>query len=296
MTFVRITLDLSARFRCRLSNPVRPIPASVPTATLTIMHRFFCPKLAAKQTASGTAGVADASGTPGATDATGPGVVIVELEKEESHHAAKVLRLKAGDPVELFDGQGLTGQGSIDRVASRVAVAITSIIESPPPVPRITLATAIPKGPRADVMIEQLSQLGCDRIIPLRTVRSVVDPRDTKLDRFARAAIESAKQCCRAHLMTVAPAVDLRELLNGLRSEPHDLHLIAMPGGDRDIASQIAAAKSMLILIGPEGGWTDSEIAAAREAGCKHWSLGPNILRIETAAAAAVAIVRSCSA
>lgn len=243
------------------------------------MHRFHFPHLAS------IPGIAAASTSPVLSD------MLVELEKEESHHAAKVLRLRVGEAVGLFDGNGVTAQGVIEKLGSRVAVRLSSVLRVAVPVPRIDVAVALPKGARADVMIEQLSQLGCDSIIPLRTRRSIVDPRETKLDRFARAAIESAKQCGRAHVMTIATPVNFGP---ALWKSPHDLRLIASPGGASHEAlnARLLGAKNVLILIGPEGGWAEEELKDANDAGCEAWSLGPHVMRIETAAAAAVTVAR----
>lgn len=243
------------------------------------MHRFHFPHPAS------IPGVAAATETPVLSDA------LVELEKEESHHAAKVLRLRVGEAVSLFDGNGVLAEGVIERLGSRVAVRMKRVHRALPIAPRIDVAVALPKGARADVMIEQLSQLGCDSIIPLRTRRSIVDPRETKLDRFARAAIESAKQCGRAHVMTIAAPISFGP---ALWKGSHDLRLIASPGGTSHEAVnvQLRSAKHVLILIGPEGGWAEEELKDAGEARCEAWALGPHVMRIETAAVAAVTVVR----
>lgn len=237
------------------------------------MHRFHVPKLA-------TLLAPPAAGTPA-----------IDLEPEESHHAARVLRLAVGEAVSLFDGAGIVAHGVIDRLKPRVRVLIAGSDRRERPRPVIEVAAAIPKGPRADAMIEQLSQLGCDRLIPLRTTRSVVDPRDAKIERFARAAIESAKQCGRDYLMQIDGPVDLVTLLARV---DHDLRVIAAPQGMKTDAMEegLAGAARVLVLIGPEGGFTTTETEQARAAGFAAWSLGPNILRIETAAAAAVALLR----
>lgn len=243
------------------------------------MHRFYHPPLAALAPSLAAAAAASAL-------SAGCG----ELTKEESHHAAKVLRLKAGDVITLFDGAGTTATATITTIGSRVTVRFMEFHHQPPLKPRLTIAAAIPKGPRADAMVEQLSQLGCDELIPLRTARSIVDPRDAKLERFARACIESAKQCERAHLMTIAPLTTMHELLH--RSD-HDLRLIALPTATESLGSDgLRLAQRVLVLIGPEGGWMDEEIDDARQAGCIPWSLGPHVMRIETAAITAAALVR----
>jgi 16S rRNA (uracil1498-N3)-methyltransferase len=219
----------------------------------------------------------------------------VELSPTESRHA-RVLRLKVGDAVELFDGRGLIAQGRV--AAAGRGEAVTVDIESArrvgPPAPRLDVAVAIPKGPRGDAMIEQLSQAGADRLIPLRTQRSVVHPRDTKVQKMARTAVESAKQCGRAYVMAVEPPTDLAAVLQ----RPYDLRLIAQPGSDvpADLPARLSRAAGVLVVIGPEGGWSPPELALCAEHGCLAWRLGPHVLRIETAAVAAATLVRYLTA
>jgi 16S rRNA (uracil1498-N3)-methyltransferase len=136
-------------------------------------------------------------------------------------------------------------------------------------------------------MVNQISQLGVDELVPLRTARSIVDPRDKKLDRFRKAAVESAKQCGRDHVMAIADTADLTTAL----SRPCDMKLLADPAGDP--LPSLDKAGDVLVLIGPEGGWTDDERQQAQAGGCATWRFAAHVLRIETAAAAAAAIVRS---
>ena len=143
-------------------------------------------------------------------------------------------------------------------------------------------------------MVNQLSQLGVDRLIPLRTRRSVAAPRPGRLKRFQRAAIAAAKQCRRAHLLTVTAVADLDQVI----CRDHDLKLVADPTAapHADLATRMASAQRLLVLIGPEGGWTPGESAAAQAAGGLAWCFAPHLLRIEAAAAAAAAIVRYLAA
>lgn len=243
------------------------------------MHRFYHAQLTTlADSRPDSASVRELSGTA------------VELTKEESHHASKVLRLSPGDAVVLFDGAGTTALATIAKIGSRVVVRIDELRHEPPPRPRLTMACPIPKGPRADAMVDQLSQLGCDELIPLRTARSIVDPRDAKLERFQRACIESAKQCQRAHVMHIAPLASLHELM---KSSEHDLKLIALPDGQSLPSREtLNEAQNVLVLIGPEGGWLDEEVHDATKSGFLPWKLGPLVMRIETAAITATSIVR----
>lgn len=214
------------------------------------------------------------------------------LDPEQTRHLRKVLRGKVGDRIELFDGQGTVAQATIQAFESGLTYChVTQLHQVEPPTPQVTIATAIPKGPRADEMVNLLSQFGCDRLVPMVTRRSEVDPRETKLEKFARAAVESAKQSHRAFVMQVEPRPMRFE--DVLATEA-DVKLIATIGDFPlpDLPAKLRAARSVLVAIGPVGDWTDDEIAWARQAGFASWSLGPNVLRVEAAAAAATAIVR----
>ena len=213
------------------------------------------------------------------------------LSRDETHHARKVLRLDPGDAIGLLDGKGGVGEGVIDAwVGGEAIVRVTQAQQLAPTRPRIVIATAIPKGPRAQDMVDQLSQVGVARFVPLIAERSTVDPGEGKIERFERTVLESAKQCARAWVMEVGKAVEPKTIL----AEPHDVKLIAAPGGTTigaaDLVAKISSAASVLILIGPEGGWTDEELTIADTAGATRWSLGPHVMRIETAAVAAGAI------
>jgi 16S rRNA (uracil1498-N3)-methyltransferase len=224
----------------------------------------------------------------------------VLLDDLESHHALKVLRLHGGAAVELFDGRGRVGRGLVRGNAEtprgernpRVLVALEQVQDVEPARPALDLAVAMPKGPRADDMVEQLSQAGVDRLIPLHTRRGVVLPGAGKLARFNRAVVESAKQCRRNYLMLVTDPCTLDEVL----AQGHDLRLLAdAPGaesGTNPGAELFRAARRVLILVGPEGGWAPEERQVADRAGCHRWRLGPHVLRIETAALAAAAVAR----
>ena len=243
----------------------------------SLMVRFYCPDL-------GIPVSADPACAPASDH-------LVDLDPDQTHHARRVLRLGPGSRVELFDGQGHEAPGTIDSFGPRARVRVERIASLARPSPRLDIAVAIPKGPRAQSMARTLSELGVDCIVPLRTDRSVVAPGQSLLNRFGRIAIESAKQCGRAYLMDVAKPAGVREILDA----DHDVRLITTPEADpaRDPLAQVSRARRILVLVGPEGGWTDRELRGADDRGCVRWKLGSNILRIETAAAAAAAIVRA---
>jgi 16S rRNA (uracil1498-N3)-methyltransferase len=143
---------------------------------------------------------------------------------------------------------------------------------------RLELAVAMPKGDRADWLVEKLTELGVARLIPLRTQRSVVRPGAGKLDRWRRIVVAASKQCGRNQLMEIAPLTDWPRLV----SDPNlpRRRLIVDPDGP----AATWYASELIAAIGPEGGWTDEELALANDAGWQRVGLGPRILRIETAA------------
>lgn len=228
----------------------------------------------------------------------------VAITGEEADHARRVLRLAPGDTVELLDGRGGVASGEVTEAGRSFTIAIGERWRVPRLKPRVDLAAAIPKGDRAATLIEKASELSADRVIPLITERSVVEPGKGKRKRFERIAAESAKQCGRAWTMAVDAPVKLSRLLT---AADYDVKRIAdLPratGSMQELQAEAARsdtvarpyhsqAESVLVLIGPEGGWTEAERAQAREAGFATWRLGPAVMRIETAALAALAILR----
>jgi 16S rRNA (uracil1498-N3)-methyltransferase len=238
------------------------------------MHRFFCTSI----TQDAPAGPAPTGGT-------------LLLGRDETHHARKVLRLEPGDAIGLLDGRGGVGEGVITAWAGGEAIVrVTQARFVERTTPRIVIATAIPKGSRAQDMIDHLSQVGVARVVPLLAERAVVDPGEGKLERFERTVMESAKQCGRAWVMEIGKPMEPKAVL----AEAAELKLIAAPGSGPLGHAELAGVQSVLVMIGPEGGWTAEELAMANQAGAKPWSLGPHVMRIETAAVAAGAIAGYC--
>lgn len=194
--------------------------------------------------------------------------------------------------MQLLDGQGRVAQATLTGSDPHTAVCKINAVELvPQTAATLELATAIAKGPRGDAMVNDLAQLGVDRLIPLITQRSVVDPKPAKLGRFAKAAAQAAKQSGRAWFMQINPTMRYGSALDC----DAGLKLVADPYATpiADLPTRLDSVSVVRVIIGPEGGLTDSELAAARDAGFVPWAFSPNVLRIETAAAAAVAILRA---
>ena len=218
---------------------------------------------------------------------------VVALDREQSRHAARVLRLAAGAAVELFDGSGRLAEAVVEPgEAAGTRCRVTALHAAAPPAAsrHLTLATAVPKGPRLEAMVAQLVQLGCDRWVPLQTARGVVEPGAGKLERARRVAAEAMKQCGRLTPMEVAAPASLDALL----AASADVGLLLLdPRGDAAPPGEAPAANGCLALVGPEGGWTEDELRQIVAAGARRWRLNANVLRIETAAVAAAAVLRA---
>jgi len=218
----------------------------------------------------------------------------VLIDPIQARHAREVLRLAEGATVELFDDQGATATGQLVFVDDHATAVDVSEIVQPKlgSEPQLIVASAVPKGERADWMVEKLSELGVAAFIPLAAVRSVVLPKGTgKHCRWTRIATESAKQSRRTGVMRIEPLMPLNELLS---RNPNGL-LLSMDAAAKSILDARAANSpgELILFIGPEGGWTESEIEAFSAAGIQPVRLTSTILRVETAAIAAAAVLQS---
>lgn len=220
------------------------------------------------------------------------------IEDAEAHHLLHVLRLGVGDAIELFDGTGRIAQARIQAVSRRHADAevVACQFVPEPEQPAVTVAAAPPKGDRLKWMVEKLTEIGVDELILLHTERTVVTPGETRLDKLRAVVVGGCKQCGRARLMRLQPMTRLSALLeqNAARSTPAQLFLAHPEPKDETAASEpqanvpddtpLRAADPRLLLIGPEGGFTDAEVELVqqRQPRLIHWP--DTILRIETAA------------
>jgi 16S rRNA (uracil1498-N3)-methyltransferase len=212
------------------------------------------------------------------------------LEGDEARHLARVLRAKVGDAVTLFDGRGRAWEAHVanlgrDRVTLDLGAALPA---TPPPAVPVTLAVALPKGDRQKWMVEKLTELGVARLVPLITTRGVAEATDAARIRLERGVIEACKQCGRDTLMEIGPATPLADLLaappSGTRTLLADPH-----GRPPEAALAAGPTAAIVVLVGPEGGFTAEEVTAAEAGGCERVTFGRHILRIETAAIAAAA-------
>ena len=218
--------------------------------------------------------------------------VTVELDGSEAHHLLHVLRAKAGDRVGLFNGQGDEAIAELINHRRRSAeLRILDCWTTPAASSELVLATALPKGDRARWLVEKTTELGVTRIIPLRTVRSVVEPGEGKLDKLQQSAIAACKQSGRSRLPRLDPLATLNDVLREFSTSlPARLLLLADPRAEQSLGKLFESfanvPQTTIALIGPEGGFTADEYSAAIAAGAMPIRLGHHILRIETAALA----------
>jgi 16S rRNA (uracil1498-N3)-methyltransferase len=214
------------------------------------------------------------------------------LTGSELHHARDVLRIKPGDKAILFNGQGREVTGEVVDLG-RDEIRLRKLHETQTPLLqcRITLGQAIPKGKNMDLIVQKATELGAAVIEPLLSERTVIqcDANDAakKREKWQSVAIEAAKQCGQNWLPSIQRPQTPKEFFNA--GQRFDLTLIAsLQSGalhlKNILAEQPKRPKTVLILVGPEGDFTPAEIALAKSYGCRPITLGPIVLRTETAA------------
>jgi 16S rRNA (uracil1498-N3)-methyltransferase len=217
----------------------------------------------------------------------------LQLDPAESHHALDVLRLERDDRVTVFDGRGEEMTASITNIAKgRIELRKITGQKSPPLRCQITLAQAVPKGKNMDLIVEKATELGAATIQPLISERTVVQydaaEAPKKAEKWQRVAIEATKQCGQNWLPEVGTPLTPKAFFHSLPR--YDLLLIAsLQPGARPLKAVLrdhgtAPTAKVLILVGPEGDFTPAEISLALSHGCQPITLGPIILRTETAA------------
>ena len=224
------------------------------------------------------------------------------LDEAESHHALNVLRLTPGEKVVVFNGQGTEATAQVAEGSTKREVLLKTLHQAKTaPLPcRITLAQAIPKGRNMDLIVQKATELGATEIAPLLSERTVAKLDDgenaaAKQVKWQATVIEAAKQCGQNWLPTVALPRSPKDFFAGLGRGAFDLMLIASLQSDskhlRSLLEEYTAGHplggnpaSVLILVGPEGDFTPAEIGLAKSAGCRPITLGPIVLRTETAA------------
>ncbi len=222
---------------------------------------------------------------------------LVQLSSEQQHYLCRVLRMGAGDRFLAMDGQGHTwlAQLNADLSLATLLESVTSQTELPV---AVTLVMALPKGSGFDDIVRQAAELGVSDIIPVISDRTLLQPSAHKLDRWKRIAQEAAEQSERQIVPSIQSPISFTDHLEQVRkvrstkficvTRRECPHLLTCMETDINESTQDA---SLILAIGPEGGWTDTEVEGAIDAGYQPVTLGSRILRAVTAPTVALAIV-----
>ncbi|MCK9895561.1 16S rRNA (uracil(1498)-N(3))-methyltransferase [Frankia sp. AgB32] len=234
-----------------------------------------------------------------------PAEDLFTLAGPEGRHAATVRRLRPGEPVDVTDGQGRVLECEVVAVRrDEIDCAVRQRADAVAPRPRVVIVQALAKGDRGERAVEMLTEVGVDEIVPWSAGRSVVrweGERGVRArERWARTATEAAKQSHRLHWPVVGELVGPGELARRVSAatlavalhEQAELPLVGLvrsqlPG----VAARDGAAAEILLVVGPEGGLADAEVAALRHAGAVVARLGPTVLRTSTAGVVAASVV-----
>jgi 16S rRNA (uracil1498-N3)-methyltransferase len=223
----------------------------------------------------------------------------VAFDGDESRHLTRVLRLRPGDTVVATDGAGRDYTVRLESVGEAATGTVLAEAAGVPASPlAVTLVQGVPKGDKMEAIVRAATELGVARVRPALCARTVVRLEPARwrerARRWQRVAREAAKQSGRAVIPEVEPPRPLAEWLDAREGE--DLALCAWEGGGAPLAGVLAAAgtpRAALVVVGPEGGLAGDEVEAARARGLTVVSLGPRILRAETAGPALLAILQS---
>ena len=225
----------------------------------------------------------------------------IKLSKDEAHYARHVMRVSVGDEVELFDGVGGVGTARVS-VVGRDAVTVNLLDRATlsPRQPHLHLAQALPKGKRMDWIVEKATELGVTRLIPMQTQHVVtqLDEKgvEKKIARWREIAKSATRQSKQAWIPKVEPLTSMNHVLTNI-GQSTTMLLCTPVGNNMDLKDvlterQFTGDANLMILIGPEGDFSSNECQAAKAAGATPVSLGPSVLRTDTAAIFAMSAVR----
>lgn len=215
---------------------------------------------------------------------------LVPLPSDEAQHAIRVMRIRVGDPLTLFDGRGYEAEAtaiSLGRNECQCQAEQAKAFDREPNC-KLHMAIALPKPDRAKELVERLTELGVASLTPILGKRSQRPPKETFLDKLRRASIEACKQSGRNQLMEIHETVSAKEYFESTTVGPR---LIAHPTQSAASLDSFRGESQVTTAIGPEGGWTDEEVALAIQHGFLGVDLGSRIYRIETAAVVVAAVL-----
>ncbi len=224
----------------------------------------------------------------------------LEILEDEAHHMTKVLRLKEGTKVGLFDGKGSKAEGIIRQInANKVVIELCNKrVSNTEPSVEVTLYQSLPKKDKFELIIQKATELGVTSIVPIITKRTIVNIEGEKakkrLERWEKIAQEACKQSKRGLIPSICEPQSFSDIIDTINDK---LILFPYEGENYKGIKQVLQEKrsqevfKIGIFIGPEGGWEKDEVAMAESKGAIPVSLGPRILRTETASIATLTIV-----
>lgn len=224
----------------------------------------------------------------------------VELTGDEARHAVVVRRTRVGERVSLTDGAGTTVVGTVAGTSkTSLELTVEQVAGSSPETPRLVVVQAIPKGDRGELAVEMLTEVGVDVIVPWAASRSVAVWRGERaaksLSRWRSTAREAAKQSRRAWFPEVTEPAATSDVVGLLRDA--GLAVVLHEAGTLPLsATEVPVEGDLVVVVGPEGGITDEELAAFAEVGAEPLRMGHSVLRTSTAGVAAAAALLSRTA
>ena len=227
-----------------------------------------------------------------------PSSGLFELPADAAHHAHRVLRLRTGDAVQLFDGEGHARNGNISEISGKhvtVNIHSTSAEQSRPDL-HIVLAQAMTSSEKMDWIVQKATELGAQEVQPVQTQRSVAklssERAEKRAEHWRGVVVAACEQSGRNDLLQVHPPIDLSHWLATQRNAPGN-KFILLPDGAVTLHALAAPQNPVTLLIGPEGGFNPEEALMAKQSGFTPVLLGPRVLRTETAALAGITALQT---
>jgi len=221
----------------------------------------------------------------------------VVLEQTEAHHLRSVLRLNKGDKVELLDGAGGIYQAIVLTTEPQATLEITGSEKQPTPRPALHLGQSLLKGQKIDLVIQKATELGASSITPFTsTYTNTAKPGASKIKRWQKITKEACKQCRQAHPLKINQPNNFKNLIaSGKNYQQRFIFWENEQENSLASISELGALDTILIILGPEGGFSEEEVKMAQENGFISLSLGSLVMRAETAAISAMAIIQFLS-
>jgi 16S rRNA (uracil1498-N3)-methyltransferase len=218
------------------------------------------------------------------------------LDESAHRHLIKVLRLQVGATLRVFDGQGTEIDAQIEHVGQNtVSLVLGARRRLPPPKTTITLFQSPPKNDRMEYIVQKTTELGVARIVPILTSQGIMKPSAERCARWRTIAREAARQCGRAEVPVIEEAQPLELVLHSLPAPTRRI-LLWEEERKRSIREALENGPTQVaLMVGPEGGWSEIEVNRCLDAGFMPTTMGPLILRADTAAIVAVALAQAAA-